>query len=58
MKLQPQTPELLTREHWDVPIRVTLRDYIEFSRSIDSQLEGLVLRWQHQAAPAAMKSER
>jgi len=58
MKLQPQSPESLTREHWDVPIRVGLASYVDFSRSIDQQLEGLVLHWQHKAAPAAIASGR
>jgi hypothetical protein len=58
MKLQPQSPESLTRDHWDVPIRVGLASYVEFSKSIDQQLEGLVLGWQHKAAPAAMKGEQ
>jgi hypothetical protein len=33
-------------EHWDVPMRVPLRPYLEFNRRIACQLRELVERWQ------------
>jgi hypothetical protein len=35
----------LTREHWDVPIRVRLLPFVEFSRDLDRELEELVARY-------------
>ena len=54
MNTQPQseTPTgALTRELWDVPIRVRLVPYVAFSQWLDEELEKLVLRWQEKAAP-------
>ena len=59
MNTQPQseTPAgALTREQWDVPIRVRLVPYVAFSRWLDEELQKLVLRWQDKAAPCAMLS--
>jgi hypothetical protein len=61
MNTQPQfeTPAgALTRDHWDVPIRVRLVPYVAFSRLLDEELEKLVLRWQHKAAPCALRRPR
>jgi hypothetical protein len=33
------------QEHWDVPMRVQLRPYLEFNRSMACQLRELVERW-------------
>jgi hypothetical protein len=32
-------------EHWDIPMRVELRPYLEFNRRIACQLRELVNRW-------------
>jgi hypothetical protein len=61
MNTQPQseTPAGgLTRELWDVPIRVRLVPYVDFSRWLDAELEKLVLRWQGKAAPCARVKRR
>ena len=61
MNTQPQseTPaEALTREHWDVPIRVGLAPYVAFSRWLDGELAKLVTRWQDKAAPCALVKRR
>lgn len=33
-------------EHWDVPMRVELRPYLEFNRRMACQLRELVERWE------------
>jgi hypothetical protein len=43
----------ITRDHWDVPLRVRLRAYLRFSRQIDKQLHRLVVHWSHAASPYA-----
>ncbi len=48
----------LTQECWDVPIRVRLVPYVDFSEWLEKQLEHLVLRWQDKAAPCATWSQR
>ena len=61
MNTQPQSlipPESLTRESWDVPIRVGLAPYVAFSRWLDGELEKLVARWQDKAAPCALLRRR
>jgi hypothetical protein len=35
----------MSPEHWDVPMRVELRPYLEFNRRIACQLRELVARW-------------
>ena len=45
---------LITRDHWDVPVRVRLRPYLCFSRRLDGELEKLVAQWVHTAAPNAL----
>lgn len=42
---------LIGRQHWDVPVRVRLRPYVQFSRRMEDELEKLVARWAHTAAP-------
>ena len=61
MNTQPQSEspaEALTRELWDVPIRVGRAPYVEFSRWLDGELEKLVARWQDKAAPCALAKRR
>ena len=61
MNTQPQSEMpagALTREHWDVPIRVGLVPYATFSHWLDEELEKLVLRWQDKAAPCARAKRR
>jgi len=61
MNAQPQseTPaEALTRELWDVPIRVRLVPFVAFNRWMDEELDKLVLRWQGKAAPYALLKRR
>ena len=56
---QSETPvEALTRELWDVPIRVRLVSYVVFSHDLEEQLIKLVARWQDKAAPCAMLQRR
>ena len=43
----------ITRDHWDVPVRVGLRPYVRFSLNMSRELEKLVARWAHTAAPNA-----
>ena len=45
---------LIDRDHWDVPVRVRLPQYLRFSRRLDRQLAKLVTRWVHAAAPNAL----
>ncbi len=33
---------LMPRGHWDVPLRVDVRRYLQFSESLDEQLQELV----------------
>jgi hypothetical protein len=47
---------LIGRDHWDVPLSVELRAYLNFGRRMDSQLRRLVTRWAHAASPQARKS--
>ncbi len=44
---------LIDRDHWDVPLRVRLPQYLRFSRQLNRQLAKLVARWAHAAAPNA-----
>jgi hypothetical protein len=48
----------LTRDHWDVPIRVRLLPYMDFSRWLDGELEKLVSEWADWAAPNARPARR
>jgi hypothetical protein len=43
----------ISAEHWDVPMRVELRPYLEFNRSIALQLRELEARWEKQSHPSA-----
>jgi hypothetical protein len=62
MNTQPQSEipakKALTRELWDVPIRVRLVPYVAFSGWLDEELQKLVLRWQDKAAPCATRKRR
>ena len=56
MNSQPQSKPpagSLTRENWDVPIRVGRESYVAFSRWLDGELEKRVSRWRDKAAPCA-----
>ncbi len=44
---------LIDRDYWDVPVRVRLRPYVQFIHRLDGELEKLVARWAHIAAPNA-----
>ncbi len=46
------------RYHWDVPMRVELRAYLEFTRRINIQLRHLIEHWENKSAPAAKRVER
>lgn len=46
------------RDHWDVPVRVELKAYLEFTRRMNIQLRQLIERWESQAAPAARRPAR
>jgi hypothetical protein len=43
------------RDHWDVPVRVDFRAYLDFTRRINIQLRRLIERWEHKASPAAKR---
>jgi hypothetical protein len=61
MNTQPQseTPaEALTRDLWNVPIRVRLVPYLAFSHWLEEELDKLVVRWQDKAAPCAFLKRR
>jgi len=47
----------ISRDHWDVPLRVRLQEYLQFGRRLDDQLRQLVGRWSHRAAPGASNSD-
>ena len=44
---------LIARDYWDVPVRVRLVPYVQFIRQLDGELEELIARWAHTAAPNA-----
>lgn len=44
---------LIGREHWDIPVRVGLRPYLDFIRHMDEQVRFLVIQWSHTASPSA-----
>ncbi len=44
-KLDIARAVLIARSHWDVPVLVRLRPYVQFSRRLDGQLQQLVARW-------------
>jgi hypothetical protein len=46
------------RKHWDVPVRVELRPYLDFNCRINLQLRHLLACWFKQAAPASRKIHR
>ena len=48
----------IARDHWDVPVRVGLRPYVRFSLNMSRELEKLVARWAHTAAPNATRLKR
>lgn len=50
----------IERDYWDVPVRVRLRPYVQFSCWLDGELQKLVARWAHTAAenPFLRRSRR
>jgi hypothetical protein len=61
MKTHPppgNSPGSLAATCWDVPIRVRLAPYVQFSRWLDGELEKLVERWSGRAAPSARRGRR
>jgi hypothetical protein len=36
----------IDRDHWDVPLRVELRPYLDFTRRMNIQLRRLVKHWE------------
>jgi len=48
----------ISPEHWDVPMRVELRPYLEFNRRIACQLRDLVERRQGHVRGARRSSSR
>jgi hypothetical protein len=60
MNAQPQSeiPAELTPESCEMPIRIGLAPFEAFVESLEKQLEQLVLRWQHKAAPCATRRRR
>ena len=45
-------------DHGEVPLKVARRSYLRFTRWVDGELERLVARWVHAAAPSALGSPR
>jgi hypothetical protein len=43
-------------EENDVPVRVAFESYAQFDRWLDDELEKLVARWAHTAAPNAFRA--
>jgi hypothetical protein len=46
------------RDHWDVPVRVELRAYLDFTRRINMQLRKLVNHWEKKSSPASKRLRR
>jgi len=46
------------RDHWDVPVRVELRAYLDFTRRMNIQLRRLTERWANKASPASKRFHR
>ena len=46
------------RVRWNVPLPVPMRSYVQFSRWMDRELEHLVARWSHAAAPNVSRMRR
>ena len=45
-------------DHSDVPIKVAPGPYRRFTRRLDRQLQRLIARWVHMAAPNTLRSPR
>lgn len=45
-------------EDSDVPVKVAYASYVQFDRWLDIELEKLVARWAHAAAPQALRIAR
>jgi len=43
----------IERTHWDVPVRIPLRAYVEFVERLDAELDMLMARWGPAAPPRA-----
>ena len=48
----------IERVHWDVPVRIPLRAYLEFVEHLSAELERLIARWSHAAPPRARSGSR
>jgi len=46
------------RDHWDVPVRVELRAYLDFTRRINVQLRRLVERWENKSRLVSKRFHR
>lgn len=46
------------RDHWDVPVKVELRAYLDFTRRINIQLRRLVDRWENKSRPVSKRFHR
>ena len=49
---------LSVRENWEVPVRVRLRQFVQFNQLMDTELDKLVARWIHTAAPNASRRSK
>ena len=49
---------LIGRDHWDVPVRVELRAYLDFTRRINVQLRHLTERWERDFGPVPKRYKR
>jgi len=48
----------IERGHWDVPVKVDFRAYLDFTRRMNVQLKRLVERRESKAAPASKGIKR
>lgn len=46
------------RDHWDVPVRVELRPYLDFTRRINRQLRRLTERYEKDSRPGFNRLHR
>jgi hypothetical protein len=58
LQKQIHSTGVLARDHWDVPIRVRLVPFVEFSHWMDEALEQLIDQWWDKAAPCAKKKHK
>ena len=46
------------RDHWDVPVRVELKAYLDFTRRMNVQLRHLIERWENKSKVAPKRLNR